>query len=182
MLIPAERMAPSRRKALIIGAVGATAVAAGALAALGLLRSEDAGAALQSAEFIDLEGKTRRIGEWRGKVVLCNFWATWCPPCREEIPMLVALSKEMAPKGAQVVGIALDSVAKVRQFATDYKVTYPLLIAGPDGVDLMRASGNKVGGLPYTAFLDRRGRIARRKLGALNERQTLEWLAEMLQA
>jgi thiol-disulfide isomerase/thioredoxin len=175
-------MTPGRRKALIMSAVGASAVAAGALAALGLLRSEDAGAALQSAEFTDLEGKTRRIRGWRGKVVLCNFWATWCPPCREEIPMLVALSKEMAPKGAQIVGIALDSVTKVRQFAMDYKVTYPLLIPGPDGIDLMRASGNQVGGLPYTVFLDRRGRIAHRKLGALNERQTRDWLVEMLQA
>jgi peroxiredoxin len=88
----------------------------------------------------------------------------------------------MVSKGVQTVGIALDSAAKVRQFAIDYKVTYPLLIAGPDGIDLMRASGNQVGGLPYTALLDRRGRITHRKLGALNERQTRAWLVEMLQA
>lgn len=176
-----EKVTHGRRKALIIAAVGVTAVAAGALAALGLLRYEDPGAALKTAEFTDLEGKTRRIGEWRGKVVLCNFWATWCPPCRDEIPMLVALSKEMAPKGVETVGIALDSAAKVRQFAIDYKVTYPLLIAGPDGIDLMRASGNQIGGLPYTALLDRHGRIVHRKLGALNEQQTRGWLVEMLQ-
>jgi thiol-disulfide isomerase/thioredoxin len=175
-------MTHGRRKALIIGAVAVAAGAAGALAALGLLRPEDAGAALQAAKLTDLEGKTRRILEWRGKVVICNFWATWCPPCREEIPMLVALSKEMAPKGVEIVGIALDSAAKVQQFARDYKVTYPLLIAGPNGIDLMRASGNPVGGLPYTAFLDRRGRIVHRKLGALKEPQTRGWLAEMLRA
>jgi thiol-disulfide isomerase/thioredoxin len=174
-------MKPGRRRALIVGAVGAAAAAAGALAALELLRS-DPGAALQAAQFTDLEGKARWITEWRGKVVLCNFWATWCPPCREEIPLLVALSKEMTPKGAQVVGIALDIAPKVRQFARDYKVTYPLLIAGPNGIDLMRASGNEVGGLPYSAFLDRRGRIVHRKLGALKEPQARDWLAEMLRA
>jgi thiol-disulfide isomerase/thioredoxin len=146
------------------------------------LRSEDAGIALQAAQFTDLEGKTRRLAEWRGKVVLCNFWATWCPPCREEIPMLVTLSKEMAPNGVAIVGIALDSAVKVVEFAKDYKVTYPLLIAGPDGIDLMRATGNRLGGLPYTAFLDRRGRIVHRKLGALKEVQVRDWLAEMLRA
>ncbi|MGA8007653.1 MAG: TlpA disulfide reductase family protein [Burkholderiales bacterium] len=177
-----KRMTRGRRKALIVGAVGVAAAAAGALAALGLLRSQDSGAALQAARFTDLEGKTRRLAEWRGKVVLCNFWATWCPPCREEIPMLVALSKEMAPKGVQIVGIALDSAVKVGEFARDYKVTYPLVIAGSDGIDLMRATGNQLGGLPYTAFLDRRGRIMHRKLGALQEAQVREWLAEMLRA
>lgn len=175
-------MTLGRRKALIIGAVGVAATAAGALAALGLLRSEDAGAALRAAQFTDLEGKTRRLAEWRGKVVVCNFWATWCPPCREEIPMLVALSKEMAPNGVEIVGIALDYAVKVEEFARDYKVTYPLLIAGPDGIDLMRATGNQLGGLPYTAFLDRRGRIVHRKLGALKEIQVRDWLAQMLRA
>ena len=175
-----KRMTRGRRKALIVGAVGLAGAAAGALAAHGLLRPDDAGVAMQVAKLTDLDGKTRRILEWRCKVVVCNFWATWCAPCREEIPMLVALSKEMAPKGVEIVGIALDSTAKVQQFALDYKVTYPLLIAGPNGIDLMRASGNQVGGLPYTAFLDRRGRIVHRKLGALKESQTRGWLAEML--
>jgi len=175
-------MTHGRRKALIIGAVGVAAASAGTLAALGVLRSEDAGTALQAAQFTDLEGKTRRLAEWRGKVVLCNFWATWCAPCREEIPMLVALSKEMASKGVEIVGIALDSDVKVVEFAKDYEVTYPVLIAGPDGIDLMRATGNQLGGLPFTAFLDRRGRIVHRKLGALKETQVRDWLAEMLRA
>ncbi|MGH8747443.1 MAG: TlpA disulfide reductase family protein, partial [Burkholderiales bacterium] len=150
-----HRVTSVRRKALLVGAVGVAAAAAGALAGFGLLRSEHASSALQAAEFTDLEGKMRRLTEWRGKVVLCNFWATWCAPCREEIPMLVALSKEMASKDVEIVGIAIDSAIKVAEFANDYKVSYPLLIAGPGGIDLMRAAGNQVGGLPYTAFLDR---------------------------
>lgn len=166
----------------MLGAVGVAATAAGALAGLALLRFEDARNALQAVEFTDLEGRTRRLDEWRGKVVLCNFWATWCPPCRQEIPMLIVLSKEMAPKGVEIVGIAIDSAAKVAEFAKEYKVSYPLLIAGPNGIDLMRAAGNRVGGLPYTAFLDRRGKIAYRKLGALKEVEVRGRLADMLRA
>ena len=175
-------MALARRKALIVGAIGVAAAAAGALAGFALLRSEDADARLQEAKFTDLTGKSRRLAEWRGKVVLCNFWSTWCPPCREEIPMLVALSKEIPQNGFEIVGIAIDNAVKVREFAKDYKVSYPLLIAGPNGIDLMRTAGNQVGGLPYTVLLDRRGKIAYRKLGALNEVQVRDWLSKMLRA
>jgi len=175
-------MALGRRKALILGTVGVAAAAAGALTALGLLRSDGGSAALQAAEFTDLEGRTRQLAEWKGRVVVCNFWATWCPPCREEIPMLVALNSRMEPKGVQVVGIAVDFAAKVASFARDYKITYPILIAGPDGIDLMREAGNQVGGLPYTAFLDHKGKIVGTKLGALKESEVNERLAEMLRS
>ena len=175
-------MARGRRKALIAGAVGVAAAAAGALTGLGLLRSDGGGAALLAAEFSGLDGRKRQLTEWKGKIIVCNFWATWCQPCREEIPMLVALSTQMEPKGIQVVGIAVDFAAKVADFARDYKITYPLLIAGPDGLDLMRATGNQVGGLPYTAFLDRAGRIASTKLGALKESEVQQRLAQMLRS
>ena len=114
--------------------------------------------------------------------MVCNFWATWCPPCREEIPMLIALSKKMEPKGVEVVGIAVDYAAKVRDFVKDYKVTYPVLVAGPDGLDLMRAAGNEVGGLPYTAFLDRQGKIVHEKLGALSQAEVDGQLGRMLRS
>lgn len=174
-------MAFGRRKALIAGAVGVVAAAAGALVSLGLQRSTDrSSAALQAAKFKDLEGRTRQLGEWKGKFVVCNFWATWCPPCREEIPMLIALSKKMKPKGVEVVGIAVDYEAKVRNFVKDYNVAYPVLVAGPDGLDVMRAAGNVVGGLPFTAFLDRDGKIVHEKLGALNQSEVEDQLAKML--
>lgn len=174
-------MAFGRRKALIAGAVGVAAAAIGALVGLGLRRSSDrSSAALQAASFKDLDGRARRLREWKGKLLVCNFWATWCQPCREEIPMLVALSKEMAPKGVEIVGIAIDQGAKVRDFVTDYKVTYPVLLAGSDGLDIMRAAGNEVGGLPFTAFLDREGKIVHEKLGALNRSEVEGQLARML--
>lgn len=176
-------MAFGRRKALIAGAVGVAAAATGALVALGLRRSMDrSSAALQAAKFSDLQGQTRRLAEWKGRIVVCNFWATWCPPCREEIPMLVALSKKMEPKGVEVVGIAIDFAAKVRDFVKDYGITYPVLLAGPHGLDLMRAAGNEVGGLPYTAFLDRNGKIVHEKLGALSQTEAEGQLAKMLRS
>jgi thiol-disulfide isomerase/thioredoxin len=175
-------MALGRRKALIVGSVGVAAAAAGALTALGLLWSDSGSAALQAAEFTDLAGKKRRLAEWKGKIIVCNFWATWCQPCRQEIPMLIAISRQMEAKGVEVVGIAIDHAAKVTDFARDYKITYPLLIAGPDGLDLMRATGNQVGGLPYTAFLDRKGKIVSRRLGALKESEVHQRLADMLRS
>lgn len=176
-------MAFGRRKALIAGAVGVAAAATGALVGLGLRRSSDrSSAALQAATFKDLEGRTRRLGEWKGKLVVCNFWATWCPPCREEIPMLIALSKKMGPKGVEVVGIAVDFANKVRDFVKDYSITYPVLLAGPEGLDLMRAAGNEVGGLPYTAFLDRNGKVVHEKLGALSQAEVEGQLAKMLRS
>jgi thiol-disulfide isomerase/thioredoxin len=171
----------ARRRALILGAVGVAAAAAGAGVGFGLVQRDSANAALQAAEFTDLQGRTHHLAEWKGKILVCNFWATWCEPCRNEIPMLVALSGEMAPKNVVFVGIAVDHAAKVREFAKDYKITYPMLVAGPGGIELMRAIGNQSGGLPYTAFLDREGRVVGRKLGALNKADLQERLGEMLQ-
>lgn len=167
----------------MVGAVGVAAATTGALVALGLRRSADQSSeALQAATFVDLGGKTRRLAEWKGKVVVCNFWATWCHPCREEIPMLISVSEKMGPKGVEVVGIAVDFAAKVRSFVKDYKISYPVLLAGDNGIDLMRAAGNGVGALPYTVFLDRRGRIAHQKLGELSRAEVDTQLEKMLQS
>lgn len=167
----------------MVGAVGVAAATTGALVALGLRRSQDRSSeALQAATFVDLGGKRRRLAEWKGKIVVCNFWATWCHPCREEIPMLISVSEKMAPKGVEVVGIAVDFAAKVRSFVRDYKISYPVLLAGDNGIELMRAAGNGVGGLPYTVFLDRRGRIAHEKLGELSRAEVDTQLDKMLQS
>ncbi len=172
-------MKPGRREALILGAAGLAATAAGFLAGPLVLRSTGserggeaagtAGIALRSAGFPDLAGQTRSLSEWRGRVLVCNFWATWCAPCREEIPMLMAVRAKYAASGLEIVGIAIDNPAKVRQFAASFKISYPILLAEGDGLDLMRRLGNSVGGLPYTVVADRQGGIAHRKLGALRQ-------------
>ena len=117
----------------------------------------------------DLAGQPQAMAQWRGKVVLVNFWATWCAPCREEIPLLIKKQNELGANGLQVVGIAVDEADKVQAFATEMGINYPVLVGDMQALDLGRAVGNELGGLPYTLVVDRNGRIARTELGTLSE-------------
>lgn len=174
-------MSAGRREALILGAAGVGAAALGFLAGPALLRlfADGEEEALRSASFPDLTGKSRQLAEWRGKVLVCNFWATWCAPCREEIPLLIAARDKYGPSGVEIVGIAIDNPAKVREFASIYKISYPILLAEGDGLDLMRQLGNSSGGLPYTVVTDRKGSPAHRKLGALKQPEVDEILGAL---
>ena len=164
-------MASGRRELLILAGAGLAAAAAGFLAGPALLRlgRGGEGEALFAASFGDLQGKTRRLAEWSGRILVCNFWATWCAPCREEIPLLISAREKYAPQGVEIVGIAIDNAPKVVEFAASFKISYPILLAEADGLDLMRRLGNVGGGLPYTVVAGRDGRLAQRKLGALKE-------------
>ena len=161
-------MAPSRREALILGAAGIAAAAAGFLAGPLLLGGRGRGDdALRSAALVDLAGKRRPAAEWEGQVLVWNFWATWCAPCREEIPLLIATREKYKTLGVEVVGIAIDNAVKVREFSSSFAISYPVLLAGTDGLEIMRKLGNNSGGLPYTLVVDRNGKVVHRKLGAL---------------
>jgi thiol-disulfide isomerase/thioredoxin len=157
-----------RRDALILGATGTAALALGALVgALGIQSTSGAGKLLSSS-FPDLAGRPRRLIEWQGRVVLFNFWATWCAPCREEMPFLDAMARKYA---IPVVGIGIDSASKVREFAANYRIRYEMLVAGTEAIQLMKETGNPTGGLPFSLLLDRSGRIVSRKLGPLDQRE-----------
>lgn len=165
-------MTPARREALILGAAGIAAAGAGFVAGplLLSLRGENSDTRpLFAASFPDLSGKSRRLAEWQGRAILVNFWATWCEPCREEIPLLMAARHKYSPGGVEIVGIAVDNGAKVAQFSTSLAISYPILLAEAEGLDLMRQLGNSSGGLPYTVVADRRGALVLRKLGALKQ-------------
>ena len=126
-------------------------------------------AELTGARLPDLDGAVQSVSQWRGKVVVVNFWATWCAPCREEIPMLVRLQEKYAARGLQLVGIAIDQPDKVRPYAAEMRMNFPVLIGSADGIELTRQLGNKAGVLPYSVVLDRDGKIASREVGALKE-------------
>lgn len=158
----------ARRDALLLAAAGVAAAGAGAVAGALALQSRSGAAELLAARYPDLHGQERRLRDWRGRVVLCNFWATWCAPCREEIPLLVEAKRQWAPKGLEIVGIGLDSAANLREFSNAYRVNYPVLIADATAVALLRKLGNRGGALPYTVVLDPTGTVVHRHLGALS--------------
>jgi thiol-disulfide isomerase/thioredoxin len=164
-------MALRRREVLVLGGAGVAAAAAGALVGAFALQSRSGAAELLAARFHDLEGRERRLIEWQGRALLCNFWATWCPPCLEEVPLLVAATQQHPPASAEVVGIAIDNDAKIREFAKKFRINYPVLVAGATAIDLIRRLGNTAGALPFTVLLDRSGALVHRHLGALSRAQ-----------
>ena len=124
----------------------------------------------------DLDGRPRRPDEWDGKVLVVNFWATWCAPCRKEIPLLIDLERRRP--GVRVIGIALDRADAVRAFARELGIGYPILLDDLQG-STMRRYGNRVGALPFTVITGRDGVVAYVRLGEL-EASELDWVTETL--
>jgi thiol-disulfide isomerase/thioredoxin len=126
--------------------------------------------ALPDIAFTDRRGATRHLSDWKGRPLLVNFWATWCGPCQDEIPLLEQLSRDRAPQGLQVVGVAVDSRAAVLDYARRASIQYPLLIGERPGLKAVRALGmDEV--FPFSVFVDARGRIVTLKIGALRADQ-----------
>lgn len=117
----------------------------------------------------DLEGVPRKVSEWDGKVLIINFWATWCPPCRKEIPAFIQLQKKYGRQGVQFVGIALDDPGNVQAFHKALGINYPVLI-GDTGL-IARSYGNHFGALPYTVIIGRDSKIALARLGELAQQE-----------
>lgn len=131
---------------------------------------------LQSAD-----NKPVGLAQYRGKALVVNFWARWCPPCRAEIPELSAFQKTHRGQ-IEVLGIGLeDDATAVSAFMKQHKMDYTVLLTGNQGTPLMQALGNKQGGLPYTLFIDRQGRVVGKKIGLLRQAD-LAKAAELLLA
>lgn len=137
-------------------------------------------AALFASTFPDENGEQQRLSQWQGKTVVLNFWATWCGPCREEMPELSELHKAYAAKNVVVLGIALDEVAAIKEFTNETPVSYPLFSAEDTGGQLAANLGNDKSALPYTVIIKADGTIANTYFGRISKALLEETLLKLL--
>lgn len=129
--------------------------------------------------FRDLAGKEHKLSEWNGKLLLLNFWATWCAPCIHEIPMLVEAQRGSGARGLQVVGVAMDEVAAVTQMSARLQMNYPVMAGGVEVGAAMDSLGDELGALPFSVLIGADGQILDRRSGALTAGELRDWLARL---
>ncbi|SFF11691.1 TlpA family protein disulfide reductase [Paracidovorax wautersii] len=178
---PVPSATTSRRRWLAAG-VGAAAAVAGAGLAWQRLQPHAAPAALSETEtafwasgFNAPAGDAVAMQSFRGKPLVLNFWATWCPPCVEELPLLNGFYREQKARGWQVVGLAIDQPTAVRQFLQRLPLDFPIALGGLGGTDMARSLGNLAGGLPFTVVFGADGNILHRKMGQVTADDLKAW-------
>jgi thiol-disulfide isomerase/thioredoxin len=168
----------SRRTWLMVGA-GVGAAAAGASLAWWRLQPampvDGAVEALLGSTFETPQGQALNLAQFRGKPLLVNFWATWCPPCVEELPLLNSFYQQNSVNGWNVLGLAIDQPSAVRAFLQKLPLGFPVGMAGLGGTELSKSLGNLTGGLPFTVALRADGGIIQRKMGRVTEGDLALW-------
>ena len=175
---PESPAAPRKTRRAALAAVALAEVAAGAVVGwrrFGL--SEADIGSFWDRSFPTPDGSTLALAPLRGRPLLVNFWATWCPPCVEELPLLSAFYTENKANGLQLVGLAIDKAEPVSRFLARSPVSFPVALAGMEGVELTRELGNAAGGLPFSVLFDAGGRLRERKLGQLHQADLTAWRA-----
>ena len=174
----------TRRRAVAMAGAGVLALGAGLGTAWWRSRSpavqlSDAEQALWGVSAEGLGDTPLRMAVFQGKRVLVNFWATWCAPCVQELPMLNQFQAQHAGQGWQVLGLAIDQRAAVERFVQRVPIDFPVGIPGPSALALMRQLGNEQGGLPFTVALNPQGAVAQRKIGQLSSSDLKDWVREL---
>ena len=163
----------NRRQWIIICGVGLLALLGGALTSQWIsktgLASDSSVKAFFANPWQSPDGKAVNTSEWQGKVLVVNFWASWCPPCVEEMPALDQLQQENLQQNVLFVGIGIDSPSNIREFLKNTPVSYPIVIGGLEGSSLSKQMGNAQGALPYTVIINPKGKAVYIKLGKINE-------------
>lgn len=179
----AEPSTSTTRRRVVLASVGAIAAAAGGGLAWWRLRPRGGQDDPVPDDFwtrsfpTPADGATFRMAEMKGRMLLVNFWATWCPPCVEEMPLLDRFYRQHRPNGWQIVGIAVDQAPAVRQFLARTPVSFPIAMAGMEGTAIGRELGNQVGGLPFTVLIGPDSRVRQRQLGQLTQDELDRWRA-----
>lgn len=157
----------------------------GSQSALSSEASQQGAKAILAANLPDIQGENQAISQWRGNVIVVNFWATWCTPCREEIPEFIAAQEKYRDQGLVFVGIAIDQADKVKAYSEEFGINYPVLIGSLHAWSLAEAAGNRQSALPYTVIINRSGEIVETYLGRVHlkklEKSVIPLLKEQLQ-
>lgn len=180
------------RTTLLYAGIALLSLAAGAFTAQWLEKSYSDKPLVQSPKSVgvpdrrvdftlkDLDSEQHSLSEWDGKVILLNFWATWCPPCRKEMPDFVELREELAGQGFEVIGVAIDRADPVQDFIDEIGVQYPILLAELEGLKIMQAYGNQLTTLPYTVIIDQNGKIVKTFRTEVNKQDILAIIQPLL--
>lgn len=135
-----------------------------------------------SQQWRNTAGKTENLTQWKGQILVLNFWASWCAPCVEEMPELSALQEKWGNQPIKIIGIGVDSLENIQHFQKQYRIQFPLYAAGMDGIDIARSLGNKTMGLPFTAIISPKGNIVKTYSGRLKMEQLQRDIAELTAA
>jgi thiol-disulfide isomerase/thioredoxin len=175
-----QSVAPVSRRRWLGGVVAASA-------ALGVVGLAWRGLQIQSAEFsaaetllwqqqfVQIDGTLVSMTTFKGKPLVLNFWATWCPPCIEELPLLSAFYSENKANGWQVLGLAVDQAQPVKNFLAKKAPTFPVALAGSSGIELTRSLGNLSGALPFSVVFSSTGLVVHRKIGRVSSDDLQAW-------
>jgi thiol-disulfide isomerase/thioredoxin len=165
----------NRRQWISIAGIGLLALLAGVLTSQWIFRTSLATDPAIEAFFANSwktpDGKPVNTDQWRGKVLVVNFWASWCPPCVEEMPTLDKLQQEFSSQNVLIVGIGIDSPSNIREFLEMTPISYPIVIGGLEGSNLSKQMGNAQGALPYTVVIRANGQASNSKLGKMSEEE-----------
>ncbi|MGV0982647.1 MAG: TlpA family protein disulfide reductase [Polynucleobacter sp.] len=165
----------NRRQWISIAGISLVALVAGVLTSQWIyktgLASDPAIKAFFANPWQTPDGKSVDTEQWRGKVLVVNFWASWCPPCVEEMPTLDKLQAEFKSQNVLFVGIGIDSPSNIREFLEKTPVSYPIVIGGLEGSNLSKQLGNSQGALPYTIVINAQGKATSSKLGKISEEE-----------
>jgi peroxiredoxin len=174
----------SRRRVvqLALGVAAASALGAGAVWSwrrpAAQSASDESAQALFAIKLPDADGVERALATWQGKLLVVNFWATWCTPCIEEMPELQRFADDYAQRNVAVIGIGVDEADKIRDFRRQHQLRFPLFVAGFEGMNIAQQLGNPEPVLPYTALISPDGRIVEEHSGRIEPPELKRWVRE----